>query len=342
VTRADPGAGLDLVPGNTRLRARLAALGPPDPPGTAARTMPELTAALRALGCEVPTGIADRHPLRAALLAAVDARRDTQLRAAVAAYPGRARLLVQALLDEDDRADLVTLLRAAATGQAAPAVLPALRAVGRFDPPTLREIVSGDPEAVVPRLLAGRLPDPDTALALGHAWRRFELHQDLAELESSVAAAHAEATRRRVRAFGPAAAPVLRQLARRRDAVNLVTAVRLRAAGSAANGQFLPAGDLPLTALRAVAAGREAAAVVPAAWRAAVAAAELRGAEAAARAIDDAVDAAARNPVWRVDPLGAGVPVAYVAAVRQQARALRQLVVLTPDAGAVASEGRAA
>lgn len=325
----------DFIPGNTRLRARLADLVSDEQ--TAALvgcTLPELTEALRSVG--VATGTASRgtprpgEASRAELLAAVDLRRDGLLRAAAAAYQGEARDLVQALFDEDDRADLIALVRAAAAGAPAGLALSSVRAVGRFDEATVRDLVGGEPEAIVARLVAGRLPDPDTAGAVARAWERFALHTDLAELEATVAYVHADATRRRVAALGAAAAPVAHHLAHRRDALNLSAAVRLRDADFPGKG-FLPEGTVPLAGLRAVVAGREVAAVAPSRWRVAAAAAEPRGPEPLARALDDLVEGAARDPSWRMEPLGARVPVAYVAKVRHEARQLRRLVVLAPD-----------
>lgn len=332
MSRPEQVGALDLVPGNTRLRARLGALLAPDELATAASAgLPALATALSTRGFPVPSGARAGPALRSALLVCVDNRRNDLLRAAVAAYSGRAGVLVEALLEEDDRADLVTMLRGAAAAAPAPVVLAAVRAVGRFDRDTVAAVVSDEPAALVPRLLARRLPDPETALAVGHVWRRFELHRDSAELEASVAAAHAMATERRLRTFGPAAAPVLRHLHLRRDAVNVVAAVRLRAAEDPTASPFLPAGRVPHAALRAIVAGREAATVVTPDWRRAVAAAERRGADALARAVDEVVDAAARNAAWRSDPLGASVPVAYVAAVRREARELRRVVVQAPE-----------
>ncbi|GLP76599.1 hypothetical protein TUM20983_37090 [Mycobacterium antarcticum] len=333
--RAVPSRDADLVAGNTRLRARLRELvSGEQAEALAGRPLPDLAETLRGVGVTAgPAAGRVGEPTeawRAELLAAVDTRRNGLLRAAAAAYQGAARGLVEALFDTEDRADLVTLLRAAATATPAQAVLGAVHAVGRLDAAAMRDLVAGEPDAIVPRLLTARLPDPDTAAVLARAWERYTLHTDLAELEATVAVAHAEATRRRVAAMGVVGAPVAEHLARQRDAVNLVAAVRLRGANPPPS-VFLPAGHVPLHHLRAVAAGRDVAAVTPARWRAAAAAAEPRGPEPLARVLDDLIDAEARHPSWRTEPLGARVPRAYVALVHHEARALRLLVVLAPD-----------
>lgn len=340
-------ADVEFLAGNTRLRARLAQILTDDRlDGWGGRSLPELAEVLPAIGVPIAdagaNGGADGgralpvEVTTAQVLAAVDARRDARLRAAAAAYQGSARDLVTAIFDEEDRGDLMTLLRAAATDTPVDPVPAAVYGVGRFDETTLRELVAGEPAAIVPRLVAARLPDPDTAAAVGRAWDRFALHGDLDELESTVAVAHAAATRRLVAGLGPAAAPVAEHLAHRRDAVNLVTAVRLRRA-TAVEPYFLPEGTVSTALLSAVASGREVATVVPVRWRAAVAAAEPRGPDALRRTLDDLVDGAARNPSWRTEPLSARVPLAYAAMVRHEAAQVRRLVVLAADRGRVAA-----
>ena len=317
-------ARVDLVPGNTRLRARWPAVlrgeqlaglhGPAD-----------VAAVLRAAGNRVPADASGRLD-PSGLLEAVDGRRDDRLRAAVGAYEGAARDLVGTLVSDVDRADLVALLRGAATGAAPERILDAVRAVGRLDPVTARELVADEADALLARLVARRLPDPATAHAVAAAWRQFELHRDLAELEVAAARAHMASTLQALDRFGPVADPIRAHLARGRDAVNLVTALRLRARGEAAAGDLLPPGTVALPALRAVAAGGDVVAAAPLPWRPAIARAAGGGVEAVARTLDELVEAAALRPARRTDPLGASVPVAYVVAVTAEARALRRAV----------------
>lgn len=320
---------VDLVPGNTRLRARWPAVLRGDQLA-GLRSPADVAAVLRGTA---RAGAAE--PLD--LLDAVDARRDDLLRAAVAAYEGTARDLVITLVSDVDRADLVTLLRGVATEAAPERILAAVRAVGRLDPATVRELVVDEPGALLARLVARRLPDPDTAHALATAWRQFELHRDLAELEVAAARAHAASTEEALTRFGPVAEPVRAHLARTRDAVNLLTAVRLRGLREATPGDLLPPGDIPLPALRAVAAGGDPAAAAPLPWRAAVGRAVVAGVEPLARALEELVEEPVLRPSRRTDPLGPSVPIAYVTAVTVEARALRRAVLPPAQVGEAAA-----
>ncbi|WNV77812.1 V-type ATPase subunit [Geodermatophilus sp. DSM 44513] len=322
----------DLVTGNTRLRARRTALlDAGQLARLAERDRAGLAADLRATayGPLLGSGPVDRP----ALLRAVEERRREALRGVRTVYRGEAAEVVGVLLARYDLADTLTLLRGAAHDLPDDDVLPALHCVGALTPAGARHVVAEEAEAVVHRLAAARLPDPETAAAARRAWERYLLHGDLAELELTVARAATARADRLLAAVGRPAAPLRAFLAAERDAANLLTALRLARAGTADPGavraQLLLPGTVPERVLLAVAAGGDPGAAAPAAWRADLARAlgtgDLPG---LARTLEQRRLAAAAAG-WRTgDPLGVAVPLGYVAAVEEEARQLRELVTL--------------
>lgn len=143
-------------------------------------------------------------------------------------YRGRARELVDALLARFDLHNLLTLLRGQVRAQPAELILEAVVPLGPLAGGAAEEIARRDDvTAAVDLLITWRLPDPETTATLADAWPRFERTQDLAQLEHELATAHAHRVDRNL-----ARAPeTLRELiARERDATNVLTVLRLRAA----------------------------------------------------------------------------------------------------------------
>ena len=158
-------------------------------------------------------------------------------------YGGRARELVDVLLARFDLHNLLTLLRGQARAQPADMVLSSVVPIGPLADGAADEIARRDDvTAAVDLLITWRLPDPDTAAVLADAWPRFERTQDLAQLERELAVAHAHRVER-----GLVRAPeTLRELiARDRDATNVLTVLRLRAALRADEVTELPAASGP-------------------------------------------------------------------------------------------------
>jgi len=220
----------DFVYGNTRLRARKAqllteaaydALLDRDVNGvqealTQTAYRPELEAVLARTGGKRALETAVRDHLARVL---------GEMRSF---YRGRARELVDVLLARFDLHNLLTLLRGQVRGQPADLILEAVVPLGPLAHGAAEEIARRDDvTAAVELLITWRLPDPDTAATLADAWPRFERTQDLAQLERELATAHAHRVERNL-----ARAPErLRELvARERDAANVLTVLRLRAA----------------------------------------------------------------------------------------------------------------
>ncbi|WP_409331593.1 V0D/AC39 family V-type ATPase subunit [Trujillonella humicola] len=325
----------DFVMGNTRLRARRGALLDPEQLARlAGRDLAGLAADLRttAYGTGMPPGPVGRQ----VLLEAVEERRREALRGVRAVYRGEAADVVGVLLSRYDLADTLTLLRGAAHDLPDDDVLAALHGVGALTPAAARHVVAEEAEAVVQRLAEARLPDPGTAAAARRAWERYLLHGDLAELELAVARAAAERADRLLVEVGRPAAPLRRFVAAERDAANLVAALRLGRAGTDPTevpAHLLPAGEIPVRALVAVAAGGDPASAAPAEWRGETARASTAGDLAGlGRALERHLLTAAARAGRTGDPLGVDVPLGYVAAVELETLALRRLVLTAPVA----------
>lgn len=337
----------DFVMGNTRLRARRTGLLDREHrTRLAGRDLPGLVADLRstAYGLLLRPGPVDRR----ALLGAVEERRREALRGVRSVYRGEAGEVVGVLLARYDLADTLTLLRGSAHHLPDDDVLAALHGIGVLTPTAARYVVAEEPEAVVHRLAAARLPDPETAAAAGRAWERYLVHGDLAEVEVAVARVAMARGERRLAETGRPAVPLRRFLAAERDAANLLAALRLARSGGDPAGvleHLLPPGFIAHRALVAVAAGGDPAAAAPPAWRAEIARATPAGDLAGlGRALErQRLDAAAAG--FRTgDPLGVDIPLAYVASVEEEANDLRRLVLAarpeplpTTSAGGVAA-----
>ena len=183
----------DFVYGNTRLRARKAALlGRSDYEALLGVDLERLLSALAgtAYRPDVEAVLRRFHGVRR-LHEAVRSNLGRSLRELRGFYAGAARELVDLMLSSWDVRNLVTLLR----GQAARApfedVVPLIVPVGDLDEASARE-VARQPEfaAAVELLLAWRLPTPEDARALADAWPEYERSADLAALERAVVSAH--------------------------------------------------------------------------------------------------------------------------------------------------------
>lgn len=335
-------ARADLAPGNARLRARRTALlGPDRVARLADRDLEAVAGELRgtAYGRHLDTAA---DGLRAGLLAAVVQVRRELLRAVVAVHHGPAADIVGPLMAPYDIADVLTLVRGAAHDMPDEQVLDAVDAVGAVEPAVARHVVADDPEVVVPRLVAARLPDPLTARALPAAWERYLRNGDLAELELTLARAAARSQELRLASYGARAQSVRSYLAAGRDIANLVTVLRLRtrkADDAAVRAALLPVGTVDERGLLALAAGGLPAGVPPLV-RARLA--RLSGTDDLPGVAQDlhAARLAAGAARYRAgDPLGDDVAVGFVAGIEAEALALRQLVLTAPSA---AGTGRAA
>jgi V/A-type H+/Na+-transporting ATPase subunit C len=223
-------ASPDFVYGNTRLRARKAQLlTEADYDALLGRDLDGVRDAL--------TQTAYRPELEALLARGGGARAlETAVRDHLARvlgemrsfYRGGARELVDVLLSRFDLHNLLTLVRGRARAQPADAILRAVVPIGPLAHGPAEEIARRDDvTAAVELLITWRLPDPDTAARLAAAWPHFERTQDLARLEHELSVAHSGRVERSL-----ARAPeTLRELvARERDATNVLTVLRLRAA----------------------------------------------------------------------------------------------------------------
>jgi hypothetical protein len=353
----------DFVTGNTRLRARIPALTPPD------RLERWQSFDLDALDTQLRGTPFARHmdretvDQRHALLMAVERGTREVLRATATAYSGAARVALLTLLSPYDSADLVTLVRAAARGLTAEDVAPLLHAVGAVTPVLVREVLADDPAVTIARLAARRLPDPAVARHLLAGADAFARTGDLGEWEYRVAASVAAQADAALTPLGAGAGPIRRHLAAGRDVTNLLAALRARSEGATGSGAGrtggtgraaaaarpgpgdLPAGGIDHQALAAIAAGADLLDRVPLSWRPLVATVLGGGPpqhppslDTLSRELHAQRLRSAADRLRGGDPLGADVPVAYLARVELQALALGRAIELatpsTPHAAA--------
>ena len=273
-------------------------------------------------------------------------------------YRDRARELVDVLLVRFDLHNLLTLLRGQVRAQPAELILASIVPIGSLGEAAAEEIAHRDEVAAAVELLTTwRLPDPDTAAALARSWPRFERTEDLGQLEHELVTAHANHVERDLES----APPTLRELiARERDATNVLTILRLRAAlqldelsqlpAAPRAGRFLPGGRIGEHAL-------DAALHVPARADAVAALANAARRNDWRRPLDQYADNGdlpllqrafeAARVRWALrlflsgDPLGIDVPIAYTVAEENQAHNLR-LVAEGADEGEPAESVRTA
>jgi vacuolar-type H+-ATPase subunit C/Vma6 len=337
----------DFVYGNTRLRARKSELlGAGDYEALLGRGVEGILEALAdtAYGGELESALAisgARRGLHEALRRHL-ARALGELRAF---YEGRAGELVDPLLSRFELHNLLTLLRGSVRGKPAEEVLANIFPLGRFDDATAHEIArQPDPARAVDLLVTWRLPDPTLARALADAWPEYERTEDLAALEHTLSARHAQRLDEVLRDAGPDAEPLRELVAREHDAVNVLIVLRLRFALQLDELSALPP---PPDPGRFLAGGRIAPGALETALR------QPTRAEAVARLIEAARREEWRAPLERIagggdlptlqrefevrrvrwavglflrgDPLGVDVPIAYAVAKGNEVRNLRLL-----------------
>jgi V/A-type H+/Na+-transporting ATPase subunit C len=223
----------DFVFGNTRLRARKAALLASGTYETLmGRDLEGLLEALADTAYHPEVEAARVGPVGERVLhEALRQHFARLLREMRSFYEGRARELVDLLLARFDLHNLLVLLRGLARGHTAEQMVGCVVPLGSLGDGAAREIAR-QPQfvAAIDRLVSWRLPDPETARALASTWPGFERTQDLAALEDAVAAAHARNLQRALLRAGSSANPLRELLAREADAANALIALRLRSA----------------------------------------------------------------------------------------------------------------
>ena len=329
----------DFVYGNTRLRARRAALlSDADYEAMLGLELDGLLGALSATpyGPDVEAALQRFRGLRC-VHEAVRANLGRTLRELRSFYLGTARELVDLLLSSWDVRNVVTLLRGQAASAAPEEVVPFVVGVGDIDDPTATEIAR-QPEfaAAVQLLTAWRLPTPEVADALAAAWPVYERSADLAVLEHAVVAADAKRVAASLARHGADAAALRDALRREADDLNVLIALRVRASGG--DAKAIAAAALPSEgavnpgALAAAVAGAaredvvEAVLAMPGAerWREPLITWAETGDIAALQGDLETDRMHARFALLTTDdPLGIAVPIAFVTAKEAEARNVR-------------------
>lgn len=334
-------ASCDFLAGNTRLRARWPDLLSTTDHDLVGRDLAGLASALSRTAYRPHLDAAAARigawaGLRTQLEAAIGGRLAAVLSAVRGVYGGGAGDVVAVLLSRWDVQDLRTLLRGVVRAVPAEQVLPLVHGVGALTLAAAREIAEApDVPTALERLAAAGLPARESGPVLLEAAGHYELHRDLTDLDHSVSAAAALAWQHTLHCAGRAGRPVADLVGAEVDAANLVGALRLRVA--AEQGQIsltpvlvgrhlLPGGSHDHSVWARVAAGARPDQFLPAPWRPLLDRWERSGdLPALAGDLQAAVHRTALTG-WRTDPLGAGVPVAYVLTAEREARTLRLLV----------------
>ena len=313
----------DFIAGNTRLRARLAGrVGGDMIDGLVGQPLVAIVERLRGTAYAelLPPGQLD--PVQ--VLRALDDRLRDVLRGVGDVYDGAARDVVGVLLARHDLADTLALLRGARQRQPSALRLRAVLAVGQVDDTAATDVAGAtDGGMAADRLVARKLPDPTTAVALRAAWERFAVNADAAEFEWSVAsAAHTRWTGILEQAGRPAR-PILDFLRAERDRMNLVTQL---AFGAGEVPHVLPGGAIDASAIVSEQAIPAAASAHPDWADALTDYADDRDLISLATRIDLATWRGAIRGLRRGDPLGAAIPLSVVIGAECEARNLRWLV----------------
>lgn len=246
-------------------------------------------------------------------------------------FEGPPRVDVDTLLARFDTENIIVLLRGQARQAPADEMLALLTPTGTLDEATLREAASRPGvRAAVELLRTWEAPNPEAARALVRALPAYERRRDPAVLEEALLAAEV------LRDLGRAADPALQETIRDRvDRTNILVALRLGEGGrEEAPGEgapFLPGGRISEAALaQAARAGSRAEArsalldhgAGP--WREAL---DAWVGEGRLPVLADALDTIALGRDFRRlvagDPLGMGIPIAYMAAKENEVRNLR-------------------
>lgn len=188
-------------------------------------------------------------------------------------------------------------------------------------------------------MLAWGVPTPAVARAVAGALRTFELSGDFPAVEQALDQAAADELRRGLVDLEPEVAGVLRTEI---DQVNLLTALRLHNSRSDGHDwdtadaaeRFLPGGAVPATVLRRAARAEDRPTAVAIlgeaslrpAWRPALERWSDSGdVVALAGELDEALTRMATSLFARADPLGPGVPLAFVWAKENEVANLRTI-----------------
>jgi vacuolar-type H+-ATPase subunit C/Vma6 len=320
--------------GNTRLRARRGALlARHELRGLHDAGSPErLLGALRstAYGPDLERALVHKHVLHR-VDAAVRDHLVRQLGDARSFYAGRPREGVELLVGRWDLRNLVAIVRARARPAAdvAPLIVPA----GVLDRGALAELERQPSlRTVVDLLVAWDLPSRETARRLSAAWRRFEETGEPIVLEEVLIASWAASVNRVLdRWEGTDLALLLRSEI---DRVNLLTALRRRAAGAelpaGVEGAPLGGGSVPIGVLEDVRRATDADDVA-----ATIAARRAEWSDALEAWVRDEDLSALDGHLQRVtarwaigrfvqgDPLGIAIPIAFVWAKEAEAQNVR-------------------
>jgi V/A-type H+/Na+-transporting ATPase subunit C len=337
----------DFAYGNTRLRARKGELlGAGEYEALLGRDVGAILEALAATAyrSEIEAALAVTAGKRA-LHVALSRHLARALGELRAFYEGRSLELLDLLLSRVDLHNLLVLLRGRVRGQPAERVLANVVPLGALGGAAGEEIARRQElTRAVDLLVSWRLPDPDMARAVADAWPEYERTEDLAALEHTLAAHHAQRLAAALQAAGPVADSLRELVAREHDAVNVLVVLRLRFALQLDELTDLPA---PPSAGRFLAGGRIAEDALENALR------QPTRAEAVAKLVDAARREDWRAPLQRIasggdlptlqrelelsrvrwavglflrgDPLSFDVPIAFTVAKENEVRNLRLL-----------------
>jgi len=255
----------------------------------------------------------------------------TELEGTRRMYEDEAKHLVDLALADVDLHNTLVLLRAHIHGGDREAAVVHLVPLGNITDALAREVLR-QPEfaAAVQLIVRWKLPDPETARVLRMAWPLYEVDRNIARLEHALCAATAARVIAGARAARADGAELLRAAGREADERNLIVALRAQA-GSATEPAFLPQTWLDLQSLsRAATEPALGAAVAGLAtvardsWRRPLeryaAGGDLTELELELER-HRLVDTVARFD--RGDPLGFGIPLAWITATTLEARNLR-------------------
>jgi V/A-type H+-transporting ATPase subunit C len=254
-------------------------------------------------------------------------------------YLGRPGEMVELLLDRADARNLVTLVRAQVRRTPAEEALELVVPTGALDAVACEEIARRpDLRAAVDLLVAWGVPHPAVAHAVRRALPAYERTADLASLEHAIVRSCAAILDDRLSAVATAAAPLEDAVRAGFDADNVVLALRLRTAReddepSFEGDPFVPGGGVaPAILHRAVEADTRddamaalSGARLPAAWIDALAGWAADGDLVLLERRLEVASTLRALGSFRADPLGVGVPVAFVAAKENEVRNLRLL-----------------
>lgn len=253
-------------------------------------------------------------------------------------YSGPAAAVLAPVLERWDLRNVRAVLRGQHARRSADEIRAALVPAGRLGDDVLSELAAQPGlRAAIDLMVAWGIPSRAVARAAADALRPFETTGDFAALERAVERAAALRLRETIPNAPPEVAQVLRADV---DRANLLIAARLN--GTEADhweavepaDHFLPGGAVSIPLLVRVAGGEDRAASVaalaegplPAGWRPALARwAESGDAVALGDELDEAVIRSTVAMFATADPLGPGVPLAFIAAKENEVRNLRTI-----------------